>query len=779
MARLARCSKKTTEQVTEFSHLAEATGLSVSKIAELTATLQDFGAGSVDLARIMTRLARASEDAAHGNGAAVRAFRELGVSTQGWAKNLPAADELLLKISDHMHSSTAGTLDLAAASHVMGRNVVGMVGVLKQGREELQKHIEANKGYGDSMQNAARSAASVVQLQSQLSHQWSQMAAELLPMAIFGVQSLVSSWHALIAVLTSTSDITMTASDSIAQGIVGSIKVVNKAIRGDLVGAVKEMKISGDTMADGFQNQASRIAGYFAEAREKIAAIWKTPPAEAAGATAADLPSDSASDDKGAKRRARSLALALKEMTEASRDHQIAMAELQRAAIMAEDKREGDHASARLQFLQQVETKELGIKLDAIAKERAALNKSDDDYASQFAKLAGEEQKARDEFAKKTSQNAAAAAEDQRKTSDKLLAGALDLGDRLNGLAKRMAEQRAGIEAKVQELQLAGAEKHQDMVLALERRRIEFEATMGQISESQKLTLLQASYDREYGLQIASYKKEIAALDAHDKEYLVKVQELQNKIAAVQSQQAQQHQGTGMEQAKLGKVFNPFGDVAGAAFQRGITSWIDGTRRFSAAFRQMGQEMVLNWTQSLVQMSAQWIAHLAQKLANYVLTSVGLLVVDQMTASTSQAISAESHMKKIYMSAKESAANTYASVSTLPPPLGEILAPIAAAAAFTTVLALGAISAERGAVLPNMNTMAFLHPNEMVLPAHLSTGLQGLIAGGGGGGGTTHIHVGGMTNQFSGGAPMDPGTFAKSVVGALNAHLRNTHRPGI
>ena len=54
-------------------------------------------------------------------------------------------------------------------------------------------------------------------------------------------------------------------------------------------------------------------------------------------------------------------------------------------------------------------------------------------------------------------------------------------------------------------------------------------------------------------------------------------------------------------------------------------------------------------------------------------------------------------------------------------------------------------SAARGMVLGGRGTLAILHPREMVLPAHLSEGIQSAIAGGRlgeGTGGDVHVHIG-------------------------------------
>ena len=79
------------------------------------------------------------------------------------------------------------------------------------------------------------------------------------------------------------------------------------------------------------------------------------------------------------------------------------------------------------------------------------------------------------------------------------------------------------------------------------------------------------------------------------------------------------------------------------------------------------------------------------------------------------------------------------------PDIGPFAA-IPAAASAAAVLAVELPSAAGGWVVPN-DTLAMVHQNEMILPAHLSQGLAGMIGGGGAGGGHTfnntfNVHAG-------------------------------------
>ena len=91
--------------------------------------------------------------------------------------------------------------------------------------------------------------------------------------------------------------------------------------------------------------------------------------------------------------------------------------------------------------------------------------------------------------------------------------------------------------------------------------------------------------------------------------------------------------------------------------------------------------------------------------------------------------------------AKTAAANTYASVSAIPI-VGPVLAPIAAGAAFAAVLAF-----QEGGIMPGHESLALLHPHEMVLPANISQNVQNMTSNSNKGGDRPELHYHGYQGQ--------------------------------
>lgn len=230
------------------------------------------------------------------------------------------------------------------------------------------------------------------------------------------------------------------------------------------------------------------------------------------------------------------------------------------------------------------------------------------------------------------------------------------------------------------------------------------------------------------------------------------------------------------KQHKPGENLNLLGknsfDAFNQSFQSSIQGLLMGTKNFRSAWGGMVQSMLSAWTGSLAQMATQWAAHQLQKLALHVLTNLGIVASDASTAAASNTISLMQHLREIGRAAAQAAAHAWAAVSAIPI-VGPALAPAAAAATFVGVMALGAVSAERGADLPNYNTMGVLHPREMVLPREQADVIRGLAKGGGAGGG--------MQNNFHGdmnyNAPKGQTFTSKQWVNMGKQALRN--RPSL
>jgi len=96
----------------------------------------------------------------------------------------------------------------------------------------------------------------------------------------------------------------------------------------------------------------------------------------------------------------------------------------------------------------------------------------------------------------------------------------------------------------------------------------------------------------------------------------------------------------------------------------------------------------------------------------------------------------KAHMTQVMTNAKSAAAAAWNATVGIPF-IGPVLAPIAAAASFTGVMAF----AEGGWDRVPSDQVAMIHKNEMVLPANIANPLRESLASGGGFGGGNHLHI--------------------------------------
>jgi tape measure domain-containing protein len=224
---------------------------------------------------------------------------------------------------------------------------------------------------------------------------------------------------------------------------------------------------------------------------------------------------------------------------------------------------------------------------------------------------------------------------------------------------------------------------------------------------------------------------------------------------------------------------NDFFSQAAETFQKSLTSMLDGTKKLRNAWKSLGIDLLQNFGQTISELVSKWAVGMAKMLLTKVLTDAGIVKSHAQAAAQTQQIDTVTAIKKTLTDAKSAATGAYQALVGIPI-IGPIIAPPAAVAAFAAVMALGAVSAEGGAVLPNYNTIGMLHPNEMVLPAPISMGLQNMIANGGGKGGNGggHTYQIQNTNNFRGKTNRTTAANAGKTVGdQLMKRIRNNGIP--
>ena len=205
------------------------------------------------------------------------------------------------------------------------------------------------------------------------------------------------------------------------------------------------------------------------------------------------------------------------------------------------------------------------------------------------------------------------------------------------------------------------------------------------------------------------------------------------------------------------------------AFSSSIDGMVRGTQTLDQTVRRMAQNIVAEYANAIVQSEVSWVEGESHKTLATEVGNAQRTASTQGAAEQGIAIEGAANQESVVGNAWSAAAAVYNNVAQIPY-VGWVLAPAAAATAAAAVLAFGGNipSAAGGWVVPN-DTMAMVHENEMILPAHLSQGLAGMIANGQGGGGHTFNN----TFNVQGGNGISAQQLPDMIVKTMGKALRN------
>ena len=311
------------------------------------------------------------------------------------------------------------------------------------------------------------------------------------------------------------------------------------------------------------------------------------------------------------------------------------------------------------------------------------------------------------------------------------------------------------------------------------------------VDSEKRQALAMLSHPEEAGSEAA--EKQLEAIKKLYRDMEIAAIDHNAKTAELNRQMVNNAQKTTeeMTQAYM-KVFSP----VNSAFNTFMGHILEGNTTIAVAFQRMGQQIVRSTIESLAQallhhienaiavqvvhatsvatqttqtvigQTAQTVAVQNGAVARGVIEAgetaghavgqtaqVGATVAGQAAqtaaagsgAASRSSIGLIADLKSIGTAAATAAAHAFKWVmEEVPFPINAALAPAAAAAAFAGVMAFRiAASAQEGAVVPQ-DMPIYAHAGEMVLPTHLSEGVQNLVESGNAGksgGGDTHIHM--------------------------------------
>ncbi len=282
----------------------------------------------------------------------------------------------------------------------------------------------------------------------------------------------------------------------------------------------------------------------------------------------------------------------------------------------------------------------------------------------------------------------------------------------------------------------------------------------------------------------AAKAKALDDIEVYEAQHLTEMAQLNTQLVDQQVQDAKkvedaQKQAAQKTQQAWQQAFQPIQQ----AFDTSINGILQGTETLQNAEAKAAQSITLAFIDAEAKKLTSYIASEAQILAHGLATQMGLTSATEAgeTARLSakvagdaqgRAVSLASGVAQINNDAMKAAAGAFSAVAGIPY-VGPVLAPAAAAAAYTAVMGFEVLSAEGGTVIPaGVNPLAQLHEKEMVLPANIAQPLLDMVSGGGdsGGGGDTynmHFNNSVTSNGGAGGISVD------DVFAAMNAGVRS------
>jgi hypothetical protein len=162
-----------------------------------------------------------------------------------------------------------------------------------------------------------------------------------------------------------------------------------------------------------------------------------------------------------------------------------------------------------------------------------------------------------------------------------------------------------------------------------------------------------------------------------------------------------------------------------------ITGMIMGTTTWQKAVQRLTQTALSDFLKATEQGVVGWLTSETAKTDGTASGTAARKEIESAGQAEGLADTLMGALKSISASAATAAANAYAAVSAIPY-VGPFLAPAAATAAFAAVIAFGGKLPSSAGGLWNVpsDTMAFIHKQETILPAHIAQPMRDFFTNG-------------------------------------------------
>ena len=310
---------------------------------------------------------------------------------------------------------------------------------------------------------------------------------------------------------------------------------------------------------------------------------------------------------------------------------------------------------------------------------------------------------------------------------------------------KKMQEDADKADRELADQHLQNSLKLAQMDIEAQKEKINQEKSLGMISAGEELSQLKALKEQEIALEKQNFEQRQQIWAQYPKkmaEILQEVQVAEKKNALeIQKIEAQAAQDV---QNKWKAALAPID----SAMTTAINGMIQGTQSLQKMVGKLLQDILASYVNLAAKSLQNWIATEAAKLLSTQTTSTQVVAAETAAAPEAATTQALADVQAISGSAAQGAAAAYAAMAGIPV-VGPEMGAEAAAQTYAAIMAFaGMVPAAAGGWDVPADSLAYLHKQEMVLPASLAAGVRGLVAGGGRDarptGGDVHFHVSAM-----------------------------------
>lgn len=729
------------EKAEKMEHMAWVSGDSVEQIAELQAEAAKYGITLDNLGMTLTKIDQMVTKYREGDAETVKIVKELGIHHTD-----------LVGVLTDLDKSWSQAIDkekfVSDVKKELGRNVYDMLVLFSAEQGHLETNMKGHEDYAASVKKLAEEKQNLNVIEAKMSEEWTSLASDVMPILSAGLQIFIALWKSLVEIISTVTVVVIASLSTIIGGLGGMAKVAYDLMHGNFAAAKNDAIDVGEKISIAWKAAAKVISDSAADANKAWKSIGETaekvkPPELPAGDKNLGAPgADPKAVNAAEKVEDEKLKIALES---AQRQYEAAVKSAEQKFNLNEISE-----STEIDALKTAAETLYNIEQDNIEK-RLALHKNEPE---EVVRLNGELEKANDQKNSRISEADFKNAEYQKKQAEEALKFQI-AWSKMNAFE---AEENAKRQMQFTEMWM---KPYLDAILdKMQADEVYATAKMEadrKLMESQlKLDLEAAKYDpkkqaqiiADYTARIVAIDKEIKALairnaeeagGPHKDENVAKATTKGDSTIAADSDKGASQTLKVWQQVQ--KEQNALFDTMSNKVSSTFTSWLTGAEGFRQAFGKMLQSMESTFLQSLIKMGLDWVKHLAMKTT---MNEISIATQNAQTAAgaaTAEGIEKASTLKSIFMAAK----NAYAHVSANAglnaiPVVGPAIAQAAGVAAFAGIMALAAF--EQGGITGNDESLALLHPHEMVLPKHISESVQNMAANGGtsSGSGDTHVH---------------------------------------